>query len=180
MDEVLYARFFIFFYRLNIMPWDSFATSESTYLPDARNEIHNNFLKMDCPYLMMLDSDVLCPPTLVETLVGHDKHLVGGWYKNKAYQKKPHPIVYDFHSEDDNQINFTPRKEPGTGLEKVGGMGAGCWLMSKELAEALGENPYDLQKGGEDLRLSKKVMDLGYDMWVDWDLACAHCGVSWV
>ena len=179
-DEILFTKFFTFFIRLNPMPWDSYATTESTYLPDARNEIHNNFLEIvDCDYLMMLDSDVLCPPGMVDVLLKHNKHLVGGWYKNKNYGKEPHPIVYDFVDETDT-YNFAPRQEPGTGLEKVGGMGAGCWLMSKELAKALGESPYDMYKGGEDLVLSKKVMDLGYDMYVDWDLACAHCGVSWV
>ena len=178
-DEILFAKFFTFFIRLNPMPWDNYATSESTYLPSARNEIHNNFIKLDSPYLMMLDSDVLCPPGMVDVLVAHDKHLVGGWYKNKAYQKKPHPIVYDFDSETDT-YNFMPRQEPGTGLEKVDGMGAGCWLMSRELAVALGESPYDMEKGGEDLVLSRKVMNLGYEMYVDWSLACAHCGVSWV
>jgi hypothetical protein len=178
-DEILFAKFFTFYIRLNQMPWDNFATSESTYLPDARNEIHNNFLDLDCEYLMMLDSDVLCPPGMVEVLMSHNKHLVGGWYKNKAYHKEPHPIVYDFVDETET-LNFKPRQEPGTGLERVDGMGAGCWLMSQELAQALGKSPYSLEKGGEDLCLSKKVMDLGYEMWVDWDMACAHVGVSWV
>jgi hypothetical protein len=52
--------------------------------------------------------------------------------------------------------------------------------MSKELALALGPDPYSMEKGGEDLWISKKVMGLGYEMWCDWDLAVAHMGVSWV
>lgn len=180
MDEIMYAKFFSNWMYLNRMPWDSVATTESTYLPDARNDIHSRFVKdMDAPYLMMLDSDILAPPNIVDILLGHQKHLVGGWYKNKQYGGKAHPIVYDFVEETETRLGFRHRKEPGEGLEKVDGMGAGCWLMSRELAEALGERPYSMEKATEDLVLSKKVMDLGYDMYVDWSMSCAHVGVKW-
>jgi len=181
LDEVMYSKWFVNFIRLSSMPWDSFATTESTYLASARNDIHNTYINdTDAPYLMMLDSDVLPPPNVVDMLMYHEKHIVGGWYKNKSLHKGPHPIVYDFYREKEGLLQWVPREEPGEGLEKVEGMGAGCWLMSRELAEALGENPYALDKGTEDLVLCKKIMDLGYEMWVDWDLASAHMGVSWV
>ena len=180
-DELMFTKWFVNFLRLAPMPWDSYATTESTYLPSARNDIHNTFLKdTDAPYLMMLDSDVLPPPNIVDILLSHKKHVVGGWYKSKSLAKGPHPIVYDFYSESDTSLQWEARKEPGVGMEMVDGMGAGCWLMSRELAEALGENPYDMERGTEDLVLCKKIMDLGYEMWVDWDIPCAHMGVSWV
>ena len=180
MDEILYTKFFTNYILLMRMPWDSFITTESTYLPDARNAIHKRFLETtDAPYLMMLDSDVLPPPNLVNVLLSHDKHIVGGWYKNKSYGE-PHPVVYDFAEETEDRLGWLHRDEPGIGLEKVDGMGAGCWLMSRELAEALGEKPYSMEKATEDLVLCKKVMDLGYEMWVDWDMKCAHAGISWV
>jgi len=59
-------------------------------------------------------------------------------------------------------------------------MGAGCWLMTRELAEALGPKPYSMVGGGEDLELCKKIHNLGYDIWVDWEIPVAHLGVSWV
>jgi len=181
MDEVMFSKWFVNFLRLSSMPWDSISTTEGTYLPSARNGIHNTYLTdTDAPYLMMLDSDVLPPPNIVDILMAHQKHIVGGWYKNKNLKKGPHPIVYDFHQETDTELQWINRAEPGKGLEKVDGMGAGCWLMSRELAEALGENPYSMEKGTEDLVLCKKIMDLGYEMWVDWDLSCAHMGISWV
>jgi hypothetical protein len=181
MDEVMFSKWFVNFLRLSSMPWDSISTTESTYLPSARNDIHNIYLTdTDAPYLMMLDSDVLPPPNIVDILMSHQKHIVGGWYRNKSLRKGPHPIVYDFYQETEKELQWMNRAEPGIGLEKVDGMGAGCWLMSRELAEALGENPYSMERGTEDLVLCKKIMDLGYEMWVDWDLPCAHMGVSWV
>ena len=91
-----------------------------------------------------------------------------------------HPVVYDFVREDDKGIFYSHRDNPGTGMEKVDGMGAGCWLMSRELAEALGESPYSMDKAAEDLVICRKIEKLGYEMWVDWDLPCAHCGVTFV
>lgn len=183
MDEVMFSKWMVNFLRLTQMPWDSYATTESTYLPSARNDIHNTFLRAtDAPFLMMLDSDVLPPPNIIEILMAHEKHIVGGWYrnKNKRASLNHHPIVYDFYSESETELNWIHREEPGVGLEQVDGMGAGCWLMSRELAEALGEDPYDMEKGTEDLVLCKKIIDLGYEMWVDWDVPCAHMGVGWV
>ena len=180
LDEVLFTKFFTMFMHQGIMPWDDFATSEGTYLPDARNHIHNTFINdSKSPYLMMQDSDILAPHDIVTRLLSHDKHLVGGWYKNKNAFCEAHPIVYDFHSQSSTANNYVARLEPGGGLEKVDGMGAGCWLMSRELALALGINPYSMEKGGEDLWISKKITDLGYEIWCDWDLAVAHMGVSW-
>ena len=180
MDEIMYAKFFSNFMQLMKMPWDSVITTESTYLPDARNCIHNLFLETgDAPYLMMLDSDVLPPPHLVSTLLAHNKDIVGGWYRKKS-RTNAHPVVYDFEREDEHGIFYKARLEAGTGMEKVDGMGAGCWLMSRELAEALGKSPYSMDKAAEDFVICRKISKLGYEMWVDWDLPCAHCGVTYV
>jgi len=181
MDETMFSKWFVNFLRFASMPWDSYVTTESTYLPIARNDIHAKFLqKTDSPYLMMLDSDVLPPPNLIDLLLSYEKHIVGGWYKSKSLSEGPHPIVYNFHSESEDGLHWENIAEPGKGLEKVDGMGAGCWLMSRELAEELGSEPYSMDTGTEDLGLCKSIMDLGYEMWVDWDMPCAHMGVSWV
>lgn len=177
MDEVVYAKFFSQFLKYHIMPWDSFGTTESTYISSARNDIHRAFVEdSDCDYMMMLDSDIVAPPEILPMLLAHDKHIVGGWYCNKNYGDPPHPIVYDYLENGD----FTKVLEPRKGLEKVAGMGAGCWLMTRELGEALGPKPYSMEGGGEDLELCKKIHNLGYDIWVDWEIPCAHLGVSWV
>jgi len=179
-DELMFSQFFTGWIYLVRMPWDSMVTTTSTYLPDARNSIHKQFCEdTDSPYLMMLDSDVVPPPGLVDKLISHQKHLVGGWYNNKPKDgANPHPVVYEFDKETDDTLTFKHHVEPGKGLEKVDGMGAGCWLMSRELALALGTSPYSMHRATEDLVISKKIMDLGYEMWVDWDIHCQHLGVG--
>ena len=113
-DELMFTKWFTNFIRFSSMPWDSFVTTESTYLPSARNDIHNKYLnETDAPFLMMLDSDVLPPPNIIDILMSHEKHIVGGWYKNKSLHRGPHPIVYDFSKETDSQLLWSNRAEQG-------------------------------------------------------------------
>ena len=179
-DEVMFAKFFVYFVKhANFMPWDSWATTEGTYIGKARNSIHKRFVEKSAgvPFLMMLDSDIVFPPLLVETLMAHKLPIVGGWYKDK-HAEDHHPAVYDFIEDTpDGVSHWRHRSEPGQGLERVDGMGAGCWLMTREVAEALGPEPYETFGGGEDMKLCRKLMKLGIPLHVDWSLNLAHVGV---
>lgn len=177
-DEIIFGRFFANWLRLRAMPWDDFYTTGSTYVPDARNVIHTAYVEnSDCEYLVMLDSDVLPPPDFLERLLDHKKPMVGGWYRKKG---DPYPpCVYDYVSTEADGVHWWRiRQTPGEGLEQVDGAGAGCWLMHKDVAVALGKRPYDMNQGGEDLTLCKRLMDLGIPVFVDWSIACAHAGVA--
>lgn len=180
-DELSYSKFWTrFIGTAGVMPFDGFAFSEGTYLQKARNEIHNKFLKSNAKYLMMLDSDVLFPPNFLETLMAHNLPIVGGWYRDKKADDH-HPAVYDFVEDHaDGYAVFRHRSTPGEGLEKVSATGAGCWLMTREVAEALGEEPYgtNISGGGEDFILCRKLMKLNILLHVDWSLNCAHLGVG--
>jgi hypothetical protein len=179
MDETMFSRFFVMFYRnVNFMPWDSICTSMGTLVATARNEIHKAFLTTELPYLMMLDSDIMCPPGIIEKLLAHNKPIVGGFYRSKQVGNT-HPVIYDFLEEKNDEYVWRHRQVAGSGLEQVQGMGAGCWLMSREVALALGEKPYSHDKCGEDLMVCKKLMDLEIPLFVDWNLPCAHLGVSY-
>lgn len=181
-DELSFSKFWIQFVgTAGLMPFDKFAVSEGTYLEKARNDIHNKFLKSNYPYMMMLDSDILFPKDMLETLMAHNLPIVGGWYRDKKAEDQ-HPAIYDFVKDEESFAVFSHRKQPGTGLEKVDAMGAGCWLMNRETAEALGENPYghNIAGGGEDFILCRKLMKLGIPLHVDWSINCAHLGVFYV
>jgi len=177
-DEVMFSDFYILFEKhANKMPWDGFAASKGTYLPKARNFIHDAFLdSTDLPYLMMLDSDILIPPFIVDRLMAHKLPIVGAWYHDKNHETH-HPVVYDFVSETDGINNWRHRDVPRTGLEKVDGIGAGTLLMTRAVAEGLGKSPYSMESGGEDMKLSRKLMQLGIPLYVDWDMPVAHAGV---
>lgn len=179
-DELMYSKFMIYFEKhAGRMPWDGFVSSQGTLVHEARNRIHAAFLKENTPYLMMLDSDILFPEKLVEKLLAHNLPIVGGWYKNKNI-KDLHPTVYDFDYQDDDGVYvWKHRSAAGHGLEKVDGMGAGCWLMRRDVAEKLGEKPYGASAmGGEDLVLCRKLYEFGIPLHVDWSIDCAHIGVG--
>lgn len=190
MDELMFSKFFVNYLGMNIMPWDAVITTQSTYLPDARNQIHNVFLDKGVgSHLLMLDSDVLPPPAFIDTLLAHNLPIVGGWYRKKEkYGYKDanggiiitqRPVVYDYVGGEKGNL-FSQRVTPGHGLEQVGGAGAGAWLMRRDVAEKLGHSPYSMENGGEDLVLCRKITELGIPMYVDWSLACAHMGVFFV
>ena len=176
LDEVMFSKFFQNFFGLGVMPWDSILLASSTYLPDARNIIHTNFLATDIEWLAMLDSDVLPPPSFLDQLLAHKLPMVGGWYRKKG-EGYP-PVVYDFDHIEDGINKFKIRNQPGVGLEKVDAAGAGCWLMHRDVALAIGERPYNMEHGGEDLELCRKVQAAGFDIYIDWDVACAHAGTG--
>jgi hypothetical protein len=182
MDEVMYSKFFMMFMRnLHIMPWDALTTTESTYLPEARNRVHNSFLSEDgYSHLFMIDSDVIAPPSTIERLLAHNKPVVCGWYNNKHPTLPPHPVVYDFLNEDtDGLVYWKHREKAGEGLEQVDGIGMGCMLINRDVAERLGKDPFDMKKGGEDLVFCRKLMKLDIPLYVDWSIDCAHLGVFW-
>ncbi len=179
-DELGFSRFTIFFVKhANFMPWDSWSTSVGTYIGKARNNIHRKYYHNGgkVPYLMMLDSDILFPPDLVDTLMAHHLPIVGGWYKDKNATDH-HPVVYDYEKDENGITYWKHRDKPGTGLERVDGMGAGCWLMTREVAEVLGEEPYETFGGGEDMKLCRKLMELNIPLHVDWSINLAHAGVG--
>lgn len=178
MDETMFTLWFSNWVNLDVMPWDDIAISHSTYLPEARNFVHESFVKYSkLEWLMMLDSDVMPPPSVLQQLLSHGKLMVGGWYRKKGGMNEP--VVYDYQGKkEDGKHGWKIRMVPGEGLERVDGAGAGCWLMHRSVAEAIGLKPYDMERGGEDLGLCLKVKEAGFDCWIDWKLACAHLGVG--
>jgi len=193
LDELMFSQFFVNFELLDKMPWDSMITTTSTYLPDARNKIHDFFLERDKgSHLLMLDSDVLPPPHLIERLLAHKKDCVGGWYRKKEkfhadingeMQILQRPVVYQQVGIVEGKIQYVQIWQPHEGLEEISAAGAGCWLMTRKLAEALGKSPYDMgAKGddGEDMQICRKITAAGFPMFVDWSVACAHVGTFFV
>jgi len=180
MDEITFSLWMSSFIQTQIMPWDNFHFCMNTYLPEARNQIHRAFVKSGCEWLAMLDSDVIPPPDFIYKLLSSGKKMIGGWYCKKAWDKpeERYPVVYDDGGMKEGIHYWMIRKKPGIGLEKVDSAGAGCWLMHRDVAKAIGEMPYNMEHGGEDMELCVKVKNAGFDIWIDWSLACSHLGMA--
>jgi hypothetical protein len=182
MDEILYGKWFSNFLDMRPMPWDDTITSLQTYLPFARNFVHNQFLtRSTSPWLVMLDSDVVPPPDFLERLLKSNKPFVSGWYKRKSVLTEP--VVYDRGGVDQKsgRLLYKIRTEAGQGIEDVDAVGLGIAVMSRSLAEKLGEDPYDVEAAhGEDFGICEQIHHLGIEVLVDWSIACAHAGVGLV
>lgn len=185
MDEIVFTKWVTNLLTIRIMPWDDLITIQDTYLPDARNKLHDQFLEhTNTDWLVMLDSDVLPPPDFVDRLIRRAKRndsidMIGGWYRKKGEPFEP--VVYHHVQQNDDgthQYRVYHENEIGDGVERVDGAGAGCWVMHRKVAEDLGESPYSMDEGGEDLALCRKVHELGYGTYIDWSVACAHAGVG--
>lgn len=206
MDEVVFQDWVVNLWRMMPMPWDEILTVKDTYLPSARNKLHSQFVEeAESEWLFMLDSDVLPPPNFIEHMLqlhreDPRKLVLNGYYhvKGEPYE----PVVYEYVGDQDADEaekdgadmkgrtglvhrfrQYTVEEENlrrnGKVVERVTGIGAGCMLMHREVAEAIGRKPYDMSMGGEDLVLCRKITEAGYDIWVDWSMACAHVGVAW-
>jgi hypothetical protein len=184
-DEVVFSKWVRHMLsHVRPMPWDDMIVTGSTYLPDARNLVHDHFLERSKnEFLWMLDSDVIPPPGIVEKLLKHmkrkDVRIVGGWYKIK--QEPYNPVVYYDDGFDDRgiaQYRQFGHNEIGKGLQEVDAAGAGCWMLHRSVAEAIGKSPFHMKEGGEDLLFCRRVRDAGFKLWIDWSQACAHAGVA--
>ena len=148
-DEVTFSKWIRHFVQLDVMPWDVKLFKGSTYVPDARNSLHQKFLNSGVEYLFMMDSDTAPPYDAIGRLLAHQKPVVCGWYRAKyeddeeTYERPDHlyPVVYDYDHYDKpdkyhphGQHQYKMREEPGTGLEQVDGIGAGCMLMHRDVA----------------------------------------------
>lgn len=186
MDEVLFGKSVRRMFAMDIMPWDMKLFVSSTYVPDARNKIHNAMFDCGYEWLYMMDSDTTGPFDLISRLIAHNKPVVSGWYPAKMEDReKVCPVVYDYVKYTppnkryrDGQHHYKRRDEIGQGVEQVDGVGAGCMLMHRDVVKALGKFPYDMNTGGEDLVLCTKLRELGIPIFVDWDLRCKHAGVD--
>jgi hypothetical protein len=173
MMQTVYSRWFVNFMDLHPKPEEPFLWTIASVIIEARNRIHRRFLTATrAEWLVMLDSDVTPPPDFLPRLMAHNKPMVGGWYRMKDADN--YPVVFDFAP---TSSQWTQRKRPGKGLESIDGAGAGCWLMHRSVAEAIGPKPYASILGGEDLYMCAKVHSAGFDIWLDWSMECRHLGV---
>lgn len=93
-------------------------------IPRARNTIANKFLReSDSDYLLMLDSDLIFEPTLLEKLLDHNVGLVGANYAHKTTPVKMSGIPDDWDVE----------------LSKAKFVPTGAMLITREILERINE-----------------------------------------
>ena len=147
----------------------------------ARNDLFRLGLEYDA--VIWIDSDLEWNPMWIMELLGSDKDVIGGTYRKKT---------------DDAELYTVKTKDltATDGLIKVDGLGMGFLKMSKKAVQALWDasQPYqnegregrmicdiqivDGQLVSEDNVVTRKLADLGFDIWLDPRMTCCHIGTK--
>ena len=147
----------------------------------ARNDLFR--LALDYDAVIWIDSDLEWNPMWIMELLGSDKDVIGGTYRKKT---------------DDAEMYTVKTKDltATDGLIKVDGMGMGFLKMSKKAVQSLWDasQPYqnegregrmicdiqivDGQLVSEDNVVTRKLADLGFDIWLDPRMTCCHIGTK--
>jgi hypothetical protein len=146
-----------------------------------RNMIVQNFLESGCDYLMMCDTDIV-PPLSILNLVDFDKDIISpvcftitGGYINPLVLKRNFEEQYNVIDLDDE-----------AGLIECDALGTGCIIIKREvLADprwkttegAWFKNEYDnngKKTEGNDLAFCKRAKAMGYKIFCHTDYFCSH------
>ena len=147
----------------------------------ARNDLFRLALEYDA--VIWIDSDLEWNPMWIMELLGSDKDVIGGTYRKKTDDAELYTVK-------------TNNLESKDGLIKVDGLGMGFVKMSKKAVQALWDasQPYqnegregrmicdiqivDGQLVSEDNVVTRKLADLGFDIWLDPRMTCCHIGTK--
>ena len=149
---------------------------------NSRNDLARQALKLECDFILWLDSDMVFPPETLKYLLkemdetGAD--LISGLYFRRCAPFSP--VAFDTLEIKDGKASWTDYTGELTGLHEVGGVGFGCVLqktgMLLDMAATYGDFFGPIAKVGEDLAFCWRARQLGYKIMLDCNLKLGHVG----
>jgi len=152
--------------------------SNRVSVPQMRNEIIKDALKVGAKYVFFMDADMTFPKDALIKLISRDKDLIGGLYFRRGPPYEP--FVY---GPTDIPYNFKiiPMKD-WEEVQEVESTGAGCLLIKTEVFKKIpepwffyGEDP-DGNITTEDHSFFGKAKEYGFKVYVDTTVECGHFG----
>lgn len=157
-------------------------------IQNIRNDLLGAMLKYDCTDIIFIDADQGWDPEWVPKLLSYPVDVVGGTVRKKTDERELYNVKHgSVHIETD----------PKTGLWMVDSLGTGFLRMTRKAVEALWNSsveyrvwnkepsrwvfdirPIAGQLVGEDVMVSLKLKDLGFQTYLDPDMVCIHIGVK--
>lgn len=162
-----------------VMAMEGYTTAEN------RNYLAVQALKHECEYLLMVDDDMTFPAHTLETLLAHDKMVVG-----VASNSRTLPLSTTVSQMDESgkyvHPDTLPEWERGLPKEpfKAYGVGGGVILIKTEIFKII-DRPWfkfvcDETTGqittGEDQWFCDQVKRKGYEIWCDPTIEIGHIG----
>jgi hypothetical protein len=161
-----------------------FLANESI-LPMARNELFNLAYKEDYDAMVFIDDDEYWTAQVLIDIIKSNKDVITVPVVNKGDKE---PLTYNIWMPKNMET------DPKDGYFKVQKTGTGFLKMSRKVVQDLwSSNPeiefrckklrniceYGCLNGGfvgEDISLSRKILELGYDIWVNPHYTVSHIG----
>ena len=150
----------------------------------ARNDLIRLAVEENYDDMIWIDSDLQWDPQWIMELLERPEDVVGGTYRKKTDDEE----MYTVKTKD---LTVQPN-----GLIKLEGIGTGFVKMSRKAFKAVWDtSPEYLNEGrisrmvcdvqiidgqlvSEDNILCKKLVDLGFDIWLDPKMTCVHIGTK--
>lgn len=160
-------------------------------IASARNTVVARFLDQNAEWLLMLDTDMVFTPNLIERMLAvadpEKVPIVGGLCFAGGKGASIHPTMYQFLRDDDGDLVSTRMETyPENQLVEVNGTGAACLLMHRDALEKIGEayfktgaawfaETYALgQDFGEDITFCLRAQALGIPIHVHTGIEVGH------
>jgi GT2 family glycosyltransferase len=143
----------------------------SSLVYDARECAAKTVLdRKELDYLLFVDSDMMPPPEMLNTLIEHNKPIVTAL----AFKRVPDydPCIFKKITSNDAVNYFDYPK----GLTEIAGCGMACCLIKREVIEKTPQPWFTPGKLGEDLSFCKRAMKAGFKIYCDTNLICKHVG----
>ena len=149
---------------------------------NSRNDLARQALKLECDYILWLDSDMVFPPETLKYLLNEMEEtgtdMISGLYFRRCAPFSP--VAFDTLEIKDGKASWTDYTGELTGLHEVGGVGFGCVLqktdMLLDMAARYGDFFGPIANVGEDLAFCWRARQLGYKIMLDCNLKLGHVG----
>lgn len=150
--------------------------SNQVNVPEMRNDIVREALRVNAKYVFFMDGDMTFPKDALIKLISRDKDMIGGLYFRRGPPYEP--FVYA-----DGGAPYTYKMIPmkdWNEVQKVASTGCGCMLIKTKVFRGIPE-PWFFYAAGthtaavtEDHSFFTKAKKYGFEVYVDTTVECGH------
>ncbi len=142
----------------------------------ARNTLVQKMQESNCDWIFFLDSDIICPPDIIQKLLSHRLPIVSGLYYTR--HAPVNPAMWTDAGDKAHFVSIT-RFQVGN-LVEAHVIGMGCCLIHRSVFDKI-EKPYFKWTNGfvengisEDFYFCNKAREAGFHIFVDTTMQCEH------
>jgi len=144
-------------------------------------------LEENYPYIFSLESDIMCPPDIVQRLMSRGKDVISGLYHIGDRSKGVRVPCITIKKWNENLAAFGTRllnpeewdDYNNKGVKQVQAAGMGCCLIHKNAFKRVAFTYDPRLKGHSDIYFFNDMFRMRIPVYVDTDVYCDHQNVNW-